>query len=139
MSAVPLIFFKIANLTFGTLALGAAISQFTYITSNFNAFLLAIYGVVFCIPIIYLEFKVPPNLYRFASNYFSFLGRGLTYILIGFLINFGGIFKILITLTAVMLGLVYILFQFLPQVEEPQNFRGEGSPIAVDGDYDDVI
>lgn len=117
----------------------ASISQLSYIFTNFAAFLLAIYGILFSIPIIYLEFKVPQNLHRFASNYFSFLGRGITYILISFLINFGGILKILVVLLTFLLGTVYIILQFLPQVEEPENFRGEGSALTVDSEYDDVI
>lgn len=139
MSAIPPLFFKIANISIGSLTLLASISQLSYIISNFNVFLLAIYGIVLSVPIIYLEFKVPPNLYRFASFYFSFLGRGISYILLSFLINFGGIFKVLITTLTFLMGTAYITFQFLPQIEEPQNFRGEGSPITVDGDDDDII
>lgn len=139
MSAVPPIFFKVANLAVGSLCLLASLSQLSYIAVNFNAFLLAIFGVALSVPIIYLEFKVPPNLYKFASFYFSFLGRGMAYILLSFLINFGGIFKMLTTLLTFLLGVVYVIFQVLPQIEEPANFRGEAAPIAMGDDDDDII
>lgn len=139
MSPVPQGFFKAANLTVGSLSVIASVSQLTYIITNFNAFLLAIFGIVLSTPIIVLEFKVPPNLYRYASFYFSFLGRGIVYILISFLLGFGGVFKILASLLTFLLGVVYIIFEFLPQIDEPANFRGEGSPIAVEGDDDDII
>ncbi|CCE93182.1 Tvp15p TDEL_0F03710 [Torulaspora delbrueckii] len=136
---VPPQFFKIANLTIGSLCLIASVSQLTYILSNFNAFLLAIFGIVLSTPIVVLEFNIPSNLYRYASFYFSFLGRGVVYILISFLLGFGGVFKILTSLLTFLLGVVYTVFEFLPQIEEPANFRGEGSPIAVEGDDDDII
>lgn len=139
MSAVPPIFFKVANLTVGSLCLIASISQLSYLFSNFNASLLAIFGIILSVPIIYLEFKVPPNLYKFASFYFSFLGRGLAYILLSLLVNFGGVFKILTTLLTFLLGVSYCVFQVLPQIEEPANFRSEGSSIAMDVDDDDDI
>ncbi|QLQ82449.1 hypothetical protein HG537_0H02110 [Torulaspora globosa] len=139
MSVIPPIFFKVANLTVGSLCLIASLSQLSYISVNFNAFLLAIFGVGLSVPIIYLEFKVPSNLYKFASFYFSFLGRGMAYILLSFLINFGGIFKILTTLLTFLLGVVYAVFQVLPQIEEPANFRGEAAAISVGDDDDDII
>lgn len=138
MSTVPLEFFKVANLAVGSLCLLASVSQLSYILSDFNAFLLAIFGIVLSTPIVVLEFKVPANLYRYASFYFSFLGRGVVYILISFLIGFGGVFKILVALVTFLFGVIYTVFEFLPQIEEPANFRAEGSPIAVEGD-DDII
>lgn len=140
MSAVPPVFFKIANLAVGSLCLIASLTQLSYIVSNFQAFLLAIFGIMLSIPIIYLEFKVQPNLYKFASFYFSFLGRGLAYVLLSFLISFGGIFKILVSLITFLLGVAYMAFQVLPQIEEPPNFRAEGSSISIGvGDNDDDI
>lgn len=78
MSVIPPKFFKIANISIGCIDIIAALSQLTYIFTNLNVFLLAVYGLALSVPIVYLEFKVPSNLYRYASFYFSFLGRGLS-------------------------------------------------------------
>lgn len=136
---MPPVFFKVANLMIGSMALLSSVSQLTYIVSNFNTFLLAIYAIPLSALIIVLEFQVPSFLYKYCSFYFSFLGRGLFYILLSFLINTGGIFKMLVTLFTFLLGLIYVAFEFLPQIEEPANFRAEGAPISVDDDDDDEI
>lgn len=136
---VPPVFFKVANLTIGSMALLSSLSQLTYIVYNFNTFLLALYAIPLSVFIIVLEFQVPPFLYKFCSFYFSFLGRGLFYILLSFLINTGGVFKMLVTMVTFLMGLIYVAFEFLPQIEEPANFRAEGASISVDDDDDEVI
>ncbi|CAI4037984.1 hypothetical protein SMKI_04G3210 [Saccharomyces mikatae IFO 1815] len=137
MSAIPPKFFKIANLSIGCIDIIAALSQLTYLFTNLNVFLLAIYGLVLSVPIVYLEFKIPSNLYRYASFYFSFLGRGLSYILLGLIISFGGIYNILAGMLTFILGVAFIVFHFSQFVEEPVNFRAPGSSLSIGDDIDD--
>lgn len=138
MSAIPPKFFKIANISIGCIDIIAALSQLTYLFTNLSIFLLAVYGLALSIPIIYLEFKVPSNLYRYASFYFSFLGRGLSYILLGLIISFGGIYNILAGMFTFILGVAFIVFHFSQFVEEPSNFRAPGSSLSIgDDDIDD--
>ncbi|CAI4333017.1 BCN_G0010020.mRNA.1.CDS.1 [Saccharomyces cerevisiae] len=138
MSVIPPKFFKIANISIGCIDIIAALSQLTYIFTNLNVFLLAVYGLALSIPIVYLEFKVPSNLYRYASFYFSFLGRGLSYILLSLIISFGGIYNILAGMFTFILGVAFIVFHFSQFVEEPANFRAPGSSLSIgDDDIDD--
>ncbi|CAI7071801.1 BEM_collapsed_G0010040.mRNA.1.CDS.1 [Saccharomyces cerevisiae] len=138
MSVIPPKFFKIANISIGCIDIIAALSQLTYIFTNLNVFLLAVYGLALSVPIVYLEFKVPSNLYSYASFYFSFLGRGLSYILLSLIISFGGIYNILAGMFTFILGVAFIVFHFSQFVEEPANFRAPGSSLSIgDDDIDD--
>ncbi|SCV00362.1 LAME_0G09208g1_1 [Lachancea meyersii CBS 8951] len=139
MSNVSPQIFKMANLAAGSLASLSALSQMSYLFSNFPAFLMALYALGLSIPIVYLEFRVPPNLYRFASFYFSFIGRGVCLILLSLLLSFGGALKIFLSLLLFIGGVAYTIVEFVPSVQEPDNFRPEGSSIAVGEDADDII
>ncbi|GAV47502.1 hypothetical protein ZYGR_0H03460 [Zygosaccharomyces rouxii] len=136
---VPPVFFKAANLAIGSLTLLSSLSQLSYLIYDFNAFLLALYAIPLSVLIILLEFQTVPVLYRYCSFYFSFIGRGFLYILLSLLVNFGGVFKVLITVFTFFLGLIYVAFEFLPQIEEPPNFRAEGAPLSVNDDDDEII
>ncbi|SCW04272.1 LAFE_0H09868g1_1 [Lachancea fermentati] len=131
--------FKIANLVIGSLATVSALTQFSYIFGNFTAFLMSFYALALSVPVVYLEFRVPPNLYRFASFYFSFIGRGLTYILLSLLLSFGGVFKVLVAALLFIFGVLFVVLEFIPSIQEPENFRPEGNSIAVGEDEDDII
>ncbi|CEP63287.1 Tvp15p LALA0_S07e06700g [Lachancea lanzarotensis] len=139
MSNVSPQIFKLVNLAAGSLASLSALTQTSYLLSNFPAFLMAIYALGLAVPIVYLEFKVPPNLYRFASFYFSFIGRGLSFILLSLLLSFGGALKIFASLLLFLTGVAFVIVEFVPSVQEPDNFRPEGSSIAVGEDADDII
>ncbi|SCU87329.1 LAFA_0E06084g1_1 [Lachancea sp. 'fantastica'] len=139
MSNVSPQIFKIVNLAAGSLASLSALTQTSYLLSSFPAFLMAVYALGLAVPIVYLEFKVPPNLYRFASFYFSFIGRGLCFILLSLLLSFGGALKILCSLLLFLAGVAFVIVEFVPSVQEPDNFRPEGSSIAVGEDADDII
>ncbi|SCV04317.1 LAMI_0H15148g1_1 [Lachancea mirantina] len=139
MSGIPPQFFKISNIATGALIALSAFSQLTYLFKNFSAFLMALFALALSVPIVYLEFRVPPNLYRFASFYFSFIGRGLLYMLLALLVSFGGVFKILIAAIVFTMGGVFVGFQFVPTIQEPENFRAEGNSIAVGDDDDEII
>ncbi|SCU90399.1 LADA_0F03774g1_1 [Lachancea dasiensis] len=139
MSNVSPQIFKATNLAAGSLASFSALSQLSYLLTDFPAFLKAIFALGLAIPIVYLEFKVPPNLYRFASFYFSFIGRGLCLILLSLLLSYGGALKIIISLLLFVAGIAFTVVEFIPSIQEPDNFRPEGSSIAVGEDADDII
>lgn len=139
MSSVPPQLFKIVHLAVGSLATLSALSQTSYIFKSFPVFLKALYALMLAIPMVYLEFKVPVNLYRYASFYFSFLGRGLSLILLSLLLSYGGVFKIIISGLLFLAGVVYAVLEFVPSVQEPENFRADGSGLSVGEDGDDII
>ncbi|CCH61483.1 hypothetical protein TBLA_0E04290 [Henningerozyma blattae CBS 6284] len=138
MPTVSTTVIKYINLAVGTIAILSSLIQFIYIYKNFTEFLLAMSSFALAFPIILLEFKVPPDLHRFASFYFSFLGRGLLYILLSFMLAFGGLKKILADIFIFLVGIVFICFQFLPDIEEPRNFRPTGGSVIAIGEDDDI-
>ncbi|KAG7729027.1 hypothetical protein KL948_004064 [Ogataea haglerorum] len=73
----------------------------------------------------YLEFKNPPQLYAYASSFFSFLGRGLIYVLIAILNFHGSVFRVLAAVLVLLAGVVYIVLEFIPSVQAPENMQGE--------------
>ncbi|KAG7691494.1 hypothetical protein KL930_001149 [Ogataea haglerorum] len=73
----------------------------------------------------YLEFKNPPQLYAYASSFFSFLGRGLIYVLIAILNFHGSVFRVLAAVLVLLAGVVYIVLEFIPSIQAPENMQGE--------------
>ncbi|KAG7880439.1 hypothetical protein KL905_002413 [Ogataea polymorpha] len=73
----------------------------------------------------YLEFKNPPQLYAYASSFFSFLGRGLIYVLIAILNFHGSVFRVLAAVLVLLAGIVYIVLEFVPSIQAPENMQGE--------------
>ncbi|KAG7884825.1 hypothetical protein KL938_001082 [Ogataea parapolymorpha] len=73
----------------------------------------------------YLEFKNPPQLYAYASSFFSFLGRGLIYVLIAILNFHGSVFRVLAAVIVLLAGIVYIVLEFIPSIQAPENMQGE--------------
>ncbi|ESW96183.1 putative membrane protein [Ogataea parapolymorpha DL-1] len=114
--------FKVVNLAV------AAISVITGVTELFSGFayflqglyILGLGGVVG-----YLEFKNPPQLYAYASSFFSFLGRGLIYVLIAILNFHGSVFRVLAAVIVLLAGIVYIVLEFIPSIQAPENMQGE--------------
>lgn len=137
MPIVNPITIKYTNFLVGTIAITSAMVQFVQVYLNFTEFLLGMSAFALSIPIIVLEFKVPPDLNRYASFYFSFLGRGLLYILLSFMLGFGGGLKIVGDIILFLSGVSFISFHYIPSIEEPSNFRPQGgSIIAIGGDDD---
>ncbi|CAB4255719.1 similar to Saccharomyces cerevisiae YDR100W TVP15 Integral membrane protein localized to late Golgi vesicles along with the v-SNARE Tlg2p [Maudiozyma barnettii] len=129
---------KIANLAIGAIGSLAALSQLTYVVSDFNVFMLSLFAIPLSAMIIMMEFKVPTQLYNFASFYFSFLGRGILQILLGIMVCHGGALKLMSAFLLIISGIAYCLFQFLPMIEEPDFFKVAGSSLTVgDDEFDD--
>ncbi|CCF56826.1 hypothetical protein KAFR_0B05310 [Kazachstania africana CBS 2517] len=138
MSSIPPEAFKFVHISIGSLAILASLSQFLLIFTNFNAFLLGLYSLALSIPVVYLEFKIPPNIYNYASFYFSFLGRGCLNILIALILYHQGFFRILTTILLIFNGIAYIIFHFLPFINEPENFKLANPSLSLnDNEFDD--
>lgn len=135
--ASPQQIIKIINLALGGTTTLASLSQLTYIFSRFNVFLLGVYSLLLSIPIVYLEFKVPPNLHRFVSSYFSFLGRAAIFFLLSGMTAFGGAFKIINSLLLFFAGCAFVFIHVSAIIDEPDNFKGQGASISIGDDLDD--
>ncbi|CAL9735104.1 golgi apparatus membrane protein Tvp15p [Monosporozyma servazzii] len=137
--SIPPTLFKYANLAIGTLAALTGVSQLTQIFNDFNVFIQGLIAIVLSTFIIYLEFKIPSQLYKFASFYFSFLGRGALHILLASLLGHGVSFiRFFTILLLVFSGIGYFVCHFTKAVEEPDNFKINDNAIMVgDDQFDD--
>lgn len=138
MSITPSIF-KYINLLAGTLAVLSGISQLRQIFTEFNAFIQGLFAIVLSTYIIYLEFKIPSQLYKYASFYFSFLGRGiLHFLLLTLLAHDINTFKFFANFILLLTGIGYIFCHFTSFIEEPDNFKISNNAIMVgDDEFDD--
>ncbi|ODV76023.1 Tvp15p [Cyberlindnera jadinii NRRL Y-1542] len=128
--------FKIVNLTVGGIS---AILGLTQLLSGVAAFFLGLYLIAFGVAIGGLEFIIPPLAYHYASFLFSFLGRGVFYVLIGVLIAQGGnAIRIVFGFLIVVIGIVYAVLEFIPSIEPPENFKAHGH-VLEDNDEEDII
>ncbi|ODV82622.1 hypothetical protein CANARDRAFT_204824 [[Candida] arabinofermentans NRRL YB-2248] len=109
----------------------------TELFKGFSYFLQGLYIIGLGGLIGYLEFKIPPQLYAYASSFFSFFGRGAIYILIALLNFHGSIFRVLAALITLVIGAVYIGLEFVPSIQAPSNMQGEQG-LSTD-DLEDVI
>lgn len=131
--------FKYLNVGIGAITLITSMSHLTYVFTEFNVFIQAIFALLFSAFIIILEFRIPSNIYKFASFYFSFVGRGVLNILLCSLLAHGS--SLLTVLDCILLftsGLAFIFFQFTKLVEEPESFKVENNSFIVGDDEFDV-
>ncbi|KAH3679059.1 hypothetical protein WICMUC_001254 [Wickerhamomyces mucosus] len=120
--------FKAVNLLVGLItAIWGFIGLF-----NLRTFFIAIYLLAFGVSIVLLEFQIPPLTQQYASFLFSFLGRGVFYILLGFLIIHDNVLRYLSGFIVVIIGIAYSILEFIPSVEVPDNFRIDAHVLADD-------
>ena len=93
-------------------------------------FIVAAYIIIFGLATALLEFQIPPWVSRFASFYFSFLGRGVFYLFIGS-ITLDSWWPGYVTGALVMfVGVAYIILEFLPQIEAPANMQSPDAGVS---------
>jgi len=117
--------FRIANLVAALLMVLGGICQFfpTDKKEGIYSFVVTgIYVIVFGLATAALEFQIPPQFFRYASFFFSFIGRGLFYVLVGHLIM-RGTFTEICGFALVAIGAAYAVLEFIPSVEPPANMR----------------
>ncbi|SPN99669.1 related to TVP15 Tlg2-Vesicle Protein [Cephalotrichum gorgonifer] len=83
----------------------------------------AVYIIIFAAAVALLEFQIPPQVSRYASFLFSFIGRGLFYIFIGSLILGESTWFIITGSVVGIIGVAYVVLEFVPSVEPPANMR----------------
>ncbi|GAB7326287.1 hypothetical protein MBLNU13_g10263t1 [Cladosporium sp. NU13] len=85
--------------------------------------IVGVYAIIFGLATALLEFQIPPQVTRYASFMFSFIGRGVFYFFVGCILA-GDKFRNYIPAAIVaLIGLVYIALEFLPSIEPPANMR----------------
>lgn len=87
-----------------------------------------------------LEFQIPPAISRWTPFLFSFLGRGIcewdditvdifklmglsVYIFVGSIILHSGVTLIAAGSVIMIVGAAYVVLEFVPSIEPPQNMR----------------
>ncbi|MCJ1325650.1 Late Golgi vesicles protein [Thelotrema lepadinum] len=115
---------RIANLVVGALMVVGAIGK---IIANvtFQTIIEGIYIILFGLVTVGLEFQIPPQVARYASFMFSFIGRGVFYIFVGtiMLASFWNFVGYLLGAIVGLVGVGYVVLEFLPQIEPPSNMR----------------
>ncbi|KAI9902727.1 hypothetical protein N3K66_002079 [Trichothecium roseum] len=114
--------FRIVNLAVAAITvLGGIASIFS--TGGLQGIVVGAYMIVFGLAISLLEFQIPPQVSRYASFLFSFVGRGAFYIFIGCLILGNGILSKIAGGSVGLIGVGYVALEFIPSIEPPSNMR----------------
>jgi len=71
----------------------------------------------------YKEFQIPPQIAKYASFMFSFIGRGVFYIFIGSIIVGGNWYKYIPGSVVGIIGIAYVVLEYIPSIEPPANMR----------------
>ncbi|KXS93590.1 hypothetical protein AC578_5010 [Pseudocercospora eumusae] len=109
--------FRIVNLAVGVLMILGGIGQF-WPSINVQSVIIAVYVWIFG-----LEFQIPPQVARYASFMFSFIGRGVFYIFVGCIIMGDNWWKYLSGALITFAGIAYVAMEFTPNIEPPANMR----------------
>lgn len=123
-----------ANILFGALSAIVFLLQFSYISISFMIFLRALFGFLLTIPIVYLEYRPILGLFRYASFYYSYLGRGILYIFLSSFVVVEGLLPILVVLILFFGGCIFIGIESSNSFPQPSNFEVEDSVLPTRGD-----
>jgi len=113
--------FRLVNLGVGALMCVGGI--FHIFPIGFGSTIIGLYVFVFGLAIALLEFQIPPQISRYASFLFSFLGRGIFYIFAGMILLDNHIADIIFGSIIAIIGVGYAVLEFIPSIEPPQNMR----------------
>ncbi|KAI5463372.1 Golgi apparatus membrane protein TVP15 [Mariannaea sp. PMI_226] len=113
--------FRIVNLVIGAITTLGGIAHFFPI--GFQSIIVGVYMIVFGLAIALLEFQIPPQVSRYASFLFSFIGRGVFYIFLGSLLLGEMWLSKLAGAIVGIVGIAYVALEFIPSIEPPSNMR----------------
>ncbi|KAK2624430.1 hypothetical protein QTJ16_006380 [Diplocarpon rosae] len=113
--------FRIVNLAVGALMVVGGVFHIT--PATITHVVVAVYIIIFGLATALLEFQIPPQVARYASFLFSFVGRGVFYIFVGTLLLETGIIDIIAGTLIGLVGIGYVVLEFVPSIEPPQNMR----------------
>jgi len=113
--------FRIVNLASGVFMVLGGISQFFPI--SIQHIIVGIYAILFGLATALLEFQIPPQVARYASFMFSFVGRGVFYLFIGCVLLGSNWYNYIPGTLVALTGLIYVALEFVPSIEPPANMR----------------
>ncbi|KAI3332108.1 COPI associated [Xylariaceae sp. AK1471] len=113
--------FRIVNLVVAVIMILGGISQF--FGATFQSIVIGVYVIIFGAFVGLLEFSIPPQVVRYASFLFSFIGRGIFYIFIGSILLSGEWPRYVAGSIIGITGVAYAALEFVPSIEPPANMR----------------
>ncbi|KAI0014908.1 Golgi apparatus membrane protein TVP15 [Xylariomycetidae sp. FL0641] len=113
--------FRIVNLVVGVIMILGGISQF--FNASFQSIIIGVYVIIFGAATGLLEFQIPPQVSRYASFMFSFIGRGIFYVFIGSILLSDHWTRYVAGIVIGAVGLGYCALEFVPSIEPPANMR----------------
>ncbi|GAP82575.2 putative Golgi apparatus membrane protein tvp15-like protein [Rosellinia necatrix] len=113
--------FRIVNLVVGVVMIVGGISQFFHAT--IQSVIIGVYVIIFGACVGLLEFQIPPQVSRYASFMFSFIGRGIFYIFTGSILLSGHWSRYIAGSIIGLTGVAYTALEFVPSIEPPANMR----------------
>lgn len=113
--------FRLVNLCTGGLMLVGGI--FHIFPIYISHVIIGVYVAILGAAIVLLEFQIPPQIARYASFLFSFIGRGAFYIFAGAILLDEHILNIIFGSVIALIGAIYVILDFIPSIEPPQNMR----------------
>ncbi|TGJ83049.1 hypothetical protein E0Z10_g5717 [Xylaria hypoxylon] len=113
--------FRIVNLVVGVIMILGGISQFFH--ASIQSIIIGVYVIIFGASVGLLEFQIPPQVSRYASFMFSFIGRGIFYIFIGSILLSDGWTRYVAGSIIGLTGVAYVALEFVPSIEPPANMR----------------
>ncbi|KAF1348607.1 Golgi apparatus membrane protein TVP15 [Delphinella strobiligena] len=114
--------FRIANLAVAVFMVLGGVSHF-FTHPGVQNWIVAIYIILFGIANGLLEFQIPPQVARYASFMFSFIGRGIFYIFIGSLCMGEKWWNWVAGIIIAAAGAAYVALEYVPSIEPPANMR----------------
>ncbi|KAI1339527.1 Golgi apparatus membrane protein TVP15 [Xylariaceae sp. FL0016] len=113
--------FRIVNLAVGVIMILGGISQF--FNASFQSIIIGVYVLIFGAAVALLEFQIPPQVSRYASFMFSFIGRGIFYVFVGSILLSNHWTRYVAGTVIGVVGLGYCGLEFVPSIEPPANMR----------------
>ncbi|KAM0712821.1 hypothetical protein Q7P35_000268 [Cladosporium inversicolor] len=113
--------FRIVNLVAGAFMVLGGIAHFFPI--GITTIIVGVYAIIFGLATALLEFQIPPQVARYASFMFSFIGRGVFYFFVGCILAGQYFYNYIPAAIVAFIGLAYIALEFVPSIEPPANMR----------------
>ncbi|KAI7376290.1 hypothetical protein KC336_g19820, partial [Hortaea werneckii] len=110
---------RIVNLAAAVLMVLGGVANFFPL--GIQSIIIGCYCIIFGIATGLLEFQIPPQVARYASFMFSFIGRGVFYLFIGCVMIGAKWYHITPGVITAVIGIAYIALEFVPSIEPPAN------------------
>ncbi|KAF2226757.1 Golgi apparatus membrane protein TVP15 [Elsinoe ampelina] len=114
--------FRIVNLAVGVFMVLGGIGQF-FPSFAIQNVIVGVYVILFGLGNALLEFQIPPQVARYASFMFSFIGRGIFYIFVGCIIMGNNWWRYTAGALVTVVGIGYVVLEYVPSIEPPANMR----------------